>query len=158
MRHIEWSAEIRAALELQKEGRHDEAVRAFKRVLRKVRAGQKERVHAWHESQTLGMIAMTYESHGDLKAALTYELRSAECDKQSAQSHSMSAAYSLALAAIWSFELKKTPQAVALGKEALQLFGQHIDPSPIFEELISNLREYYEHRARRHGSRPGKKR
>ena len=130
---------------LDKQGRHAEAIVFLKRVLKRIRANYS--IDFSYEQDALSLIAMVYEHKGDLRRAAEFYLKAANEHDGWLKYHTHAAAYRLAMAAVCHFKSGNPGKGVALGKQALRLGKLDIDPSPIFEELLTYLRNSYEKQA-----------
>ena len=145
MTEKEWRKELLSAMALDKRGKHDEAISSLKRVLKQIRTTYS--LDFSYEQDALSLIGMIYEHKGDLKRAAEFYLKAAKEHDGWLKYHTHAAAYRLAMAAVCQFKSGNPAKGAALGKQALRLAKLDIDPSPIFEELLTHLRDSYEKQA-----------
>lgn len=147
MDHNAWKKNIDAVFSLRHSRKYNQAIKKLTALLDLMDKNERNQVEPWHYSETIGLLGLCYEDAGNLEKSAECYVKRAELNKGHALSHGQAAANSLAVASLHYFRLKQTSKAVKLAKEALQLFGLYIDPSPMMEKVSAALRTYYEKKA-----------
>ncbi len=139
MQHDDWTAAIKKLMQTSgtRAGEWDAHLSDTQSAAKRV-------VGDWHIQQTLGFYADFLRSKGDITAAAELDTRIGDDAEAHITYWHVAAGTALAQAALDNFSVGNTDAAVKLAERAVSHFGGTADPSPIYEQLIAQLRSHAE--------------
>src|SRR5687767_2317459 len=141
MSEKQWAGKVRHAMDLRRSGKRAEAVEFLKKEIRLLRKNP-DTWNVWREGEALALIAMLYEEQRNFQLAASYYQKGGVIHRGEMRGHSIAASERLARAALLYFKSGKKTKGTNVAKEAFELARLHSDPSPVYEELLQEVRKY----------------
>lgn len=141
MTEKEWREITRNVMQLRREKKVKKAISTLRSVIRRLR-NDRENMDEWKQGEAYALLALLYEDQNENNKAARCYLEGGNFHRGWINGHSQAASQRFARAALLYFKLGQKRKAVRIAKDALTLGQLHVDPSPVYEELVKALRDY----------------